>query len=82
MFVPLVAAIILAAGPAPSGDVGPLVRALWLFQRDGTAAAVDPANDAQLKGTLAKALAQRWSPDGFRAGRIHDARSLQEAGGP
>lgn len=37
-------------------DAGPFVRSLWLAQRFGTAAAVDPANDQKLKGTLSKAL--------------------------
>ncbi len=52
----LIAALALAAGPAPGGDVGPLVRALWLVQRYGTAEAVDPANDQRVKGVLFKAL--------------------------
>ena len=36
--------------------MGPLVRALWLVQRYGTAEAVDPANDQRVKGALFKAL--------------------------
>ena len=36
--------------------MGPLVRALWLVQRYGTAEAVDPANDQRIKGVLFKAL--------------------------
>ena len=32
------------------------MRSLWLVQRYGTAAAVDPGNDQQVKGALAKAL--------------------------
>jgi arsenate reductase len=52
----LIAALALATGPASGGDVGPLVRALWLVQRYGTADAVDPANDQRLKGALFKAL--------------------------
>ena len=52
----LVAALALVSGPAPGGDVGPLVRALWLVQRYGTAKAVDAANDQRLKGALFKAL--------------------------
>jgi arsenate reductase (thioredoxin) len=39
-------------------DVGPLVRALWLVQRHGTAEALDPANDQRVKAALAKALAK------------------------
>jgi hypothetical protein len=45
MSLSLIAALALGAGPASGGDVEPLVRALWLVQRYGTAAAVDPAND-------------------------------------
>jgi len=56
MNLSLIAALALTAGPAPAGDVGPLVRALWLVQQHGTAAAVDPANDQRLKGALYKAL--------------------------
>ena len=56
MAVSLIAAFALTAGPAPSGDIGPLVRALWLVQRYGTAEAVDPAADQRVKGVLFKAL--------------------------
>jgi arsenate reductase (thioredoxin) len=56
MTLSLIAALALTAGPAPASDVGPLVRALWLVQRYGTAVAVDPANDQRLKGVLFKAL--------------------------
>ena len=53
----LIAALVLVTGPpAPGGDVGPLVRALWLVQRYGTPEAVDPANDQRVKGALFKAL--------------------------
>ena len=52
----LIAALALTAGPAPGSDVGPLVRALWLVQRYGTADAADPANDQRVKGVLFKAL--------------------------
>ena len=52
----LFAAVALASGPASGGDVGPLVRALWLIQRYGTAEAVDPANDQRVKGVIFKAL--------------------------
>lgn len=52
------AILILAAGAPPpeKGDVGPLVRALWLVQRHGTADAADPRNDLRTKGTLFKAM--------------------------
>ena len=52
----LIAALALMANPAPGDDVGPLVRALWLVQRYGTADAVNPASDQRLKGALFKAL--------------------------
>jgi arsenate reductase (thioredoxin) len=52
----LIAALALATGPASGRDVGPLVRALWLVQRYGTADAVHPANDQRVKGALFKAL--------------------------
>lgn len=55
MHLSLIAALVLGAGP-PAGDVGPLVRALWLVHRHGTAEAVDPANDQRVKGALFKAL--------------------------
>jgi len=45
MYLSLIAALALGAGSPAGGDVGPLVRALWLVQRYGTAEAVDPAND-------------------------------------
>jgi arsenate reductase len=56
MHLSLIAALAMTAGPAPEGDAGPLVRALWLVQRYGTEAAADPANDQRLKGALSKAL--------------------------
>jgi arsenate reductase (thioredoxin) len=56
MNLSIIAALALAAGPAPAGDVGPFVRALWLVQRCGTADAADPANDQRVKGVLFKAL--------------------------
>ncbi len=44
------------AGAAPMADEGPFVRALWLFQRYGTAVAVRPEADVTLKAKLSKAL--------------------------
>jgi arsenate reductase (thioredoxin) len=69
----LIAAVALASGPAPGSDVGPLVRALWLVQRYGTAEAVDPANDQRVKGVIFKALGKelyfpRFSPLSCRQG--------------
>jgi hypothetical protein len=56
MQLSLLAALACLAGSPDAGDVGPLVRALWLVQRHGTAAAADPANDQRVKGALFKAL--------------------------
>ena len=44
MQVSMIAALALATGPAPASDVGPLVRALWVVQRCGTADATIAAN--------------------------------------
>jgi arsenate reductase len=54
----LMTILALAAGPAPSSDAGPLVRALWLVQRYGTAEAVDPGNDPRVKGALFNGLSK------------------------
>jgi hypothetical protein len=56
MHLPLLAALLIGAGPSSKSDAGPLVRALWLIQRYGRAEALSPAADQQTKGTLAKAL--------------------------
>jgi hypothetical protein len=61
MTVSFIAAVALMAGPSADKDVGPLVRALWLIQRYGTAAAVDPANDQRLKGALVRAIGKDGS---------------------
>src|SRR5271166_4020842 len=56
MHLSMIIVLALAAGLAPASDVGPLVRALWLVQRCGTADATDPVNDQRVKGALFKAL--------------------------
>ena len=56
MFLPMIAALVVMGNPAPEGDAGPFVRALWLVQAYGTATAVDPANDERAKGGIFKAL--------------------------
>jgi arsenate reductase len=56
MHISMIAALALAAGPPPAIDGGPLVRALWLVQRCGTAEAADPVNDRRVKAALFKAL--------------------------
>jgi hypothetical protein len=56
MYLLLISSLALGAGSSTGSDAGPFVRSLWLVQRYGTAAAVDPSNDQQVKGALAKAL--------------------------
>jgi arsenate reductase len=56
MHLSMITALALAAGPGPASDVGPLVWALWMVQRYGTAEAADPVNDQRIKGALFKAL--------------------------
>src|SRR5262245_51601871 len=57
MLHPLIALAALSSSPEPP-DVGPLVRALWLIQRFGSADASNPAHDQRVKGVLSKALAK------------------------
>jgi hypothetical protein len=52
----LLVAACLGPTASDASDVGPLVRALWLVQRYGTADASRPENDQRTKGVLAKAL--------------------------
>jgi hypothetical protein len=54
-------ALAVLSGSPESSDVGPLVGALWLVQRYGTADALNPSNDQRVKAALSKALAR----DGF-----------------
>src|SRR4051812_32441718 len=54
----LLVAACLGQSAGPSADVGPLVRALWLVQRDGTSQAMSPQHDQRVKGVLSKALAK------------------------
>jgi hypothetical protein len=56
MYLFLISTLALGAGPSTERDAGPFVRSLWLVQRYGTAATVDPSNDQQVKGALARAL--------------------------
>ena len=52
----VMSALMLNPDAPPAGDAGPFVEALWLVQRYGTAAAVDPANDQKVKAALAKSI--------------------------
>src|SRR5262249_16949627 len=60
VLMPVLTAAMLASSGAEvravENDPGPLIRALWLLQRHGTAEAVNLANDEHVKGTLFKAL--------------------------
>jgi arsenate reductase len=55
MFFPFVALVALSGTPDPT-DVGPFVRALWLFQQYGTTEARRSKNDQRMKGMLSKAI--------------------------
>ena len=52
----VMSAMMFGSDPSATGDVGPVVRALWLVQRYGTAAGVDPANDQRVKAALAHSI--------------------------
>src|SRR5271166_3492520 len=82
MLVSLFTALALMAGPVPSNDAGPLVRALWLVQRYGTADAVDPANDQQVKGALFKALGKEGELTAPELGGLMDADTFKKLAGP
>ena len=81
MPVSLIAALALTAGPAPSGDIGPLVRALWLVQQYGTAEAVDPADDQRVKGALSKALGKERELTLAELGGLMDADTFKKLAG-
>jgi arsenate reductase (thioredoxin) len=77
----LIAALALFSGPAPGGDVGPLVRALWLVQWYGTADAVHPANDQRLKGALFKALGKEGELTFSELDGFMDAEAFKKLAG-
>jgi arsenate reductase (thioredoxin) len=81
MFLSLIAALALASGPASGGDVGPLVRALWLVQRYGTADAVDPANDQRVKGALFKALGKEGELTFSELGELMESKTFKKIAG-
>ncbi len=78
----LIAVLALVAGPAPGDDVGPLVRALWLVQRYGTADAVHPASDQRLKGVLFKALGKEGELTSSELDGFVDAETFKKLAGP
>jgi len=77
----LIAALALATGPPTGGDVGPLVRALWLFQRYGKADAAEPANDQRLKGVLFKALGKEGELTFSEVDGFMDAETFKKLAG-
>ena len=81
------AALILAppttgASSPDRGDVGPMVRALWLVQRHGTPGAADPRNDIRTKGPLSKALGKEGilTPTGVEG--LMDPSEFAKLAGP
>jgi arsenate reductase (thioredoxin) len=77
----LVATLALFAGPAPGADTGPLVRALWMVQRYGTAEAADPAADQRVKGLLFKALGKEGELTLAELGGLMDADTFKKLAG-
>jgi len=70
------------AAPPDKGDVGPMVRALWLVQRHGTPEAADPRNDVRTKGLLFKALGKQGvlTPPGVKG--LMDPSEFSKLAGP
>ncbi len=71
-----------AAAPPDRSDVGPMVRALWLVQRHGTAEAADPRNDVRTKGTLARALGKEGILTPAGAEDLMDPSTFAKLAGP
>jgi hypothetical protein len=67
---------------AAENDPGPLIRALWLVQRHGTAEAVDPANDERVKGTLFKALGKDGTLTQSGVTGLMDPKTFAQLAGP
>lgn len=72
----------IAAAPPEDSDAGPLVRALWLVQREGTAEALDPRADLRTKGALFKALGKDGvlTPAGVKG--LMDPSTFAKLAGP
>jgi hypothetical protein len=64
------------------GDVGPLVRALWLVQRHGRPEVLDPGHDQWLKATLAKALGKGSVLTAGGAAGLLDESTFARLAGP
>ncbi len=72
----------LATGPGSASDVGPLVRALWLVQRYGTADAADPVKDQRVKGALFKALGKDGELTLSELDGFMEPETLKQLAGP
>jgi hypothetical protein len=81
MYLPILAALALGAGPDAGADPGPFVRALWMVQRYGTAEALDPANDQRVKGALARALDKDGSLILSRLGAFMQTDAIKPSAG-
>ncbi len=84
-FVTFSALVLTALGagpPASEGDVGPLVRALWLVQKHGTTEAITPRNDLKTKGTLAKALGKTHVLDAHGIKGLIEPATFARLSGP
>ena len=82
MSLTLVAATVIAGVLAPGDDAGPLVRALWLVHRSGTAAAIDPAADQRVKGRLFKAIGKDGVLTSSELDGLMDADTFKRLAGP
>ena len=78
----LLLSTINAAGSSPDRDPGPLVRALWLFHRYGSADAVDPRNDLHVKAVLSKALGKENVLSFSGVQQLMDAQTFNRFAGP
>ena len=78
----IVLATAVASPAADTDDPGPLVRSLWLVQRKGDAAALDPRDDLRIKGSIFKALGKDGilTPEGVAG--LMDPSTFDELAGP
>ena len=80
----LVALIGLSPGDPPTAEVadpGPFVRAYWLLQSHGNDFAADPSHDAEVKGTLAKALGKDGTIEAPEVERLMDSSTFAKFAG-
>jgi hypothetical protein len=81
MYLSLIVTLALGAGSAAGTDAGPLVRALWLVQRYGTAEALDPANDERVKGAVFQALGKEGELTYSKLDGFMDSESFKRLAG-